>query len=67
MVDVAYTNFLKRKLVEWYAAAPNTDSHAPAQEKNDGEVSEEGEVGEGRARGHGEDSADRVSEMPSID
>ena len=28
--DAAYTDFLDRKLVEWYAAAPKSDRHAPA-------------------------------------
>ena len=27
--DAAYTDFLQRKLVEWYAAAPTSDRHAP--------------------------------------
>ena len=29
--DAAYTNFLQRKLVEWYKAAPKSDCYAPAQ------------------------------------
>ena len=52
--DAAYTNFLERKLVEWYAATPKSDCHAPAHEDYDGDVSEAGEEGQ-------------VSEIPSID
>ena len=29
--DAAYNDFLERKLVEWYAAAPKSYRHAPAQ------------------------------------
>ena len=47
--DAAYTDFLQRKLVEWYAAAPTSDRHAPAHEDDDGEVSEAGAEGEGEA------------------
>ena len=42
-IGAAYTIFLKHKLAEWYAAAPKSDWHAPAQMENDGEVSEAGE------------------------
>ena len=58
--DAAYTDFLQRKLVKWYAAAPTSDHHAPAHEDDDGEVSEEGEEG-------GAGGAGPVSEMPSLD
>ena len=45
--DAAYTDFLDRKLVEWYASAHKSDSHqAPVHEDDNGEVSEAG-----RARG----------------
>ena len=37
--DAAYTDFLKCNLVEWHTAVPKSDSHAPAHEENDGEVS----------------------------
>ena len=37
--EAAYTDFLDRKLVEWYATAPKSDRHAPVHEDNDGEVS----------------------------
>ena len=43
--DAAYTDFLDRKLVEWYAASPKSESHAPVHEDNDGEVSEAGGTG----------------------
>ena len=64
VTDAAYTDFLKRKLVGWYATAPKSDHHAPVQE-NDGEVSEAEDEGEGDAGGA--ESAGRVSEMPSMD
>ena len=38
-------DFLKRKLVEWYAFEPKSDSHAPVQEDNG--VSKAGEEGQG--------------------
>lgn len=38
--DAAYTDFLKRKLVKWYSTASKSDSHAPSQEENDGEVTQ---------------------------
>ena len=41
----AYSDFLDRKLVEWYAAAPKSDSHAPVHEDNDEKVSEAGRGG----------------------
>ena len=42
--DEAYIDFLKSKLVEWYAAAQlKSDCHAPAQQENDREVFEAGE------------------------
>ena len=40
-----YIDFLKRKLVEWYAFEPKSDSHAPVQEDNG--VSKAGEEGQG--------------------
>ena len=45
--DAAYTDFLDRELVEWYAsaAAPKSDRHAPVHENNDGKVSEAGRGG----------------------
>ena len=59
MSDADYTARLKRKLVEWYAAAPKSQRHAPAQEENDGVASEAGEEGEG--------GAGPVSSMPNLD
>ena len=35
--DATYTDFLERKLVEWYVAPPKSDRHAPAHEDNGGE------------------------------
>ena len=46
--DAAYTDFLDRELVEWYAAAPKSDRHAPVHEDNDGKVSGAGRGGCGR-------------------
>ena len=43
--DAAYTDFLDCKLVDWYAAAPKSDSHAPVHEDNNGKVSEAGRGG----------------------
>ena len=43
--DAAYTDFLDRKLVEWYATAPKSDRHVPVHEDNDGKVSEAGREG----------------------
>ena len=43
--DASYTNFLKCKFMEWYAAAPKSDSHAPVHEDNDEKVSEAGRGG----------------------
>ena len=61
VTDAAYTDFLKPKLVEWYAAAPKSYSHDPAnaQEDNNGEVSKAGEEGDGGAGG-------ARPEMPSM-
>ena len=44
--DTEFTSFFKRKLVEWYAAAPKNDRRAPPRE----EAAEEapGEAREGR-------------------
>ena len=52
MSDAAYTAYLQRKLVEWYATAQKSDSRAPAGEEADEEAPEAGEGGEG-GRGTG--------------
>ena len=49
-----YTDFLDRKLVEWYAAAPKSDRHAPW-------------IMTERSPRRGEGGAGRVSEMPYMD
>ena len=34
--DAEFTAYLKRKLVEWYAAAPKKDHRCPPRDKADG-------------------------------
>ena len=34
----AYTNFLDRKLVEWYATVPKSDRHAPVGDALNGPI-----------------------------
>ena len=41
VTDAAYTDFLERRLVKWFAA-PKSDLHAPEQEDNDGEIGNRG-------------------------
>ena len=43
--DTDFTAFLKRKLVEWYAAAQKNDSRAPPGEEADEEALGEGQEG----------------------
>ena len=50
--DTDLTAFLKRKLVEWYAAAPKNDSRAPPGEEAPGERRE---------------GAEPVASMPCMD
>ena len=49
--DSAYTDFLKRKLVDWNQAAPKPDWHAPNQEERGEVVDGDGEGGEGSSSG----------------
>ena len=58
--DEAYTDFLDRNLVEWYAAAPKSDRHAPVHGESLGIMTE-------RSRRRGEWGAGRVSEMPYME
>ena len=53
------------RLVDWYATAPKSDSHAPAPKENDREATEAGKEGEGGAGGA--EGAGRVSELSSMD
>ena len=43
--DAQYSEYIKRKLVEWYDLAPKSDRHAPRQEERGDEVHEDGEEG----------------------
>ena len=50
--DAEFTAYLKRKLVEWYAAAPKNDHRSPPREEVDGGEGGEGGCGTGEQRSH---------------
>jgi len=47
VTDEAFTSYLKRKLGEWYAAAPKMDRCAPGEEADEEAPGEEGAGGGG--------------------